>query len=319
MRARALGAMIGFCVFGGEASAHAQACCASTSTLFPARLQDTEDGLVGLAAKAAVVTGSYDKDRVYAAQPAGASEWDFSQALLVTARMFEQLQFNVAIPLVETTRRASTTSDAGAGLGDVAFALRWDAFRAGEDPVVPGIAPFVALSVPSGTPVESARGPLGADATGLGSAQATTGIALEQVFGRALFVLSGAAMFHGARTAAGVHSQLGTDLSGTIGASYTFQRGISLGASLTYTGSFDSNVAGQDIASSGRAFTQIAASLVVPLPRDMRVQGAIFFLPPMSSLGQNENASVGLSLTLAYGFVDRRCCGCTGGMCPPRH
>lgn len=311
--------MAGLCVFAGsEAVAYAQACCASTSTLFPARLQDTEDALVGIAAKAAVVTGSYDKDRVFIGQPAGASEWDFSQTLLVTARMFTQFQFNVAIPIVETTRQASTTSDAGAGVGDVAFALRWDAFRAGENPIVPGIAPFVALSVPSGTPVESARGPLGADATGLGSAQLTTGIALEQVFGRALFVLSGAAMFHGARTAAGVHSQLGTDLSGTIGASYTLKRGIAFGASLTYTGSFDSSVAEQDIAGSARALTQIAASLVVPLPRDARLQAALFFTPPMSSVGQNENASVGLSLTLAYGFVDRRCSSCAGGMCPPR-
>ena len=232
--------------------------------------------------------------------------------------MFSQFQFNVAVPFVETTRATQTVGDSGGGVGDVSFALRWDAFRAGENPVVPGIAPMITLTVPSGTPVESARGPLGADATGLGSAALGTGVALEQVFGRALFVLTGTATFHGARTAGGVHSQLGTDLAGTIGASYTLKRGVSLGASLTYMGSFDSSVAEQDVPQSARAFAQIAASIALPLPRDTRLLGSLFFIPPISSIGQNANASVGLSLTLAYGFVDRRCCGCVGGMCPPR-
>ena len=70
----------------GERTAHAQACCTSTSTIFPARLQDSENALVGFRAGASLVYGAFDDQRVLHGQPAGASETDFGQALLVTAR-----------------------------------------------------------------------------------------------------------------------------------------------------------------------------------------------------------------------------------------
>lgn len=303
----------------GEPVARAQACCASTSTIFPARLQDEEDALLGLAVRGDVVSGSFDGQRVFRGQPDGASEVDLGQTLLVTARMFTQLQLNVSVPFVETFRSASSIHDAGGGVGDVAFALRWDMLRAGHDPVVPGIAPLLSITVPSGTSIDVAQNPLAADATGLGSAELGMGLALEQIFGRTLFALTGTASFHGARTVQGVHSQLGPDLAATLGVSYTFRGGVSIGGSLMYTGSFDSTVGDVDVPNSGRALTRVAVAASLPLQHDMRLLGSFFLVPPISSIGQNELATVGVSLTLIYGFVNpNAACNCPNGVCPPK-
>jgi hypothetical protein len=318
MHPRAIAAILaGLSWLAGERSASAQACCTSTSTIFPARLQESENALVGFRASAAVLYGSFDDQRVLRGQPAGASEIDFGQALLVTARAGnEPLQFSVAVPFAETLRSAGNVNDAGGGLGDLSLSMRWDVLRAGRDPVVPGIAPLLSVTVPSGTSADAAKNALGADATGLGAVQFGVGLALEQIFGRTLFALAGTASFHAPRDVAGVHSQLGPDLAATLGVSYTFRNGWALGGAFTYTNSFDSNVAGADVTNSARALTQIAITGALPLEHGMRLLGSIFFVPPFSSVGQNEGANVGLALTLIYGFPGPGC-SCANGMCPP--
>ncbi len=317
MHSRAAAALFGAAVCLLAARSHAQACCTSTSTIFPARLQDSENALVGFRAGAALVYGSFDDQRVLHGQPAGASEVDFAQALLVTARAGNQpVQFSVAVPFAETLRSAGGVNDAGGGLGDLQVSMRWDVFHAGKDPIVPGIAPLLSITVPSGTAADAAKNALGADATGLGALQLGVGVAFEQLFGRTLFALATTAQFHAARDVAGVHSQLGPDLAATLGVSYTFRNGWALGGAFTYTNSFDTIIDGQDVANTARALSQFAITGAIPLRSDMRVLGSVFFAPPISSVGQNEAATVGLALTLIYGFPGAGC-GCVNGMCPP--
>ena len=320
MHGRATLAFLAFAALAaGERPARAQACCVSTSAIFPARLSDSETGLVGVAVRGAVGFGSFDGQRVLHGEPDGASEIDLGQTLLVTGRVADlPLQINVAVPLVETYRSVTHQSDFGGGLGDITFSMRWDLLANGRDPVVPGIAPLLSLTVPSGTPADGAQNPLGADATGLGGAQLGAGLALEKTFGRMLFALTGTASLHGARTVHGVHSQLGPDVAGTLAASYTFKSGLSLGGALTYTGSFDSSVDDATVADSGRALTTLALVAALPLHKDARILGSLFFTPPISGLGQNELGSVGLTLTLIYGMGSLPVpCNGPGG-CPPR-
>lgn len=302
----------------GERVAHAQACCASTSVIFPARLADDENALIGIAARGAGVFGTYDSQRVLSGQPKGAGEADFAETLLVTVRPWEPLQINVAVPYIETFRSAPGQTDFGSNVGDIAVATRLDFIREDKDPVVPGIAALLSFTLPTGVPIEQSNNPLAADATGLGSAQVTTGLALEKIFGRTFFAISGAATFHGARTVNGVHSQLGPDLAATLGASYTFSKGVSFGGALTYMGSFDSTIEGTGVPDSARATTQISIGLAMPVRGGSRVLASVFFNPPMSGVGQNEPAAAGVSLTWIFGFHGRECCGCAGGMCPPR-
>jgi hypothetical protein len=317
MHTRAAVALLlaGACLFG-ERAARAQACCTSTATIFPARLQDSENALVGLRASAAAIYGSFDDQRVLRGQPAGASEIDFGQALLVTARAGNQpVQYSVAVPFVETLRGAGGVNDAGGGLGDLSLSMRWDMLRAGKDPVVPGIAPILSITAPSGTAADAAKNPLGADATGLGALQLGVGLALEQIFGRTLFALATTAQFHASRDVAGVHSQLGPDLFATLGVSYTFGNGWALGGAFTYANSFDTSIDGKDVANTARALSQLSITGAVPLKHDMRLLGSLFFVPPISSVAQNEAATVGLALTLIYGFPGPGC-GCANGSCP---
>jgi len=321
MRAAAALFGAGACLLGlvlRAPAAHAQACCTSTSTIFPARLQDSENALVGLRASGAVVYGSFDDQRVLRGQPAGASEVDFGQALLVTARAGnEPLQFSVSVPFAETVRSAGGLNDAGGGLGDLQLSMRWDMLHAGKDPIVPGIAPLLSVTAPSGTAADAAKNALGADATGLGALQFGVGLALEQIFGRTLFAIATTAQFHAARDVAGVHSQLGPDLAATLGVSYTFPNGWALGGSVVYSNSFDTSVDGKDVANTARALSQFAVTAAVPLKNDMRVLGSLFFVPPISSVGQNEAATVGVSLTLIYGFQSSTPqCNCAHGSCP---
>ena len=273
---------------------------------------------MGFRAGASIVYGSFDDQRVLHGQPAGATEVDFGQALLVTARAgSEPLQFSVAIPFAETVRSAGGVNDAGGGLGDLQLSMRWDVLRAGKDPIVPGIAPLLSVTAPSGTAADAARNALGADATGLGALQFGVGIAFEQIFGRALFAITTTAQFHAARDVAGVHSQLGPDLAATLGVSYTFRNGWALGGAFTYSNSFDSNVAGEDVANSARASSQFAVTGAMPIRTSARLLGSVFFVPPMSSMGQNEAATVGFALTLVYGFQSATPgCNCAHGKCP---
>jgi hypothetical protein len=299
-----------------ERDARAQACCAtSTSTIFPARLQDDERALLGIAVKGAGVFGSYDASGALHGQPAGVFEADFGQTMLATVRLLRTMQINFSVPFVETWRGASEITGFGGGVSDLSLAWRWDMLRAGHDRLVPGIAPTLSLTVPSGTPVELARDRLSTGATGMGSAQVAAGLALEELVDRTLLVLAGSANFHGARTVGNVHSQLGPDISATLGVSYTFQNALALGAALTVMDSFDTSEQGHDDPASSRALTQLAVSLAIPVRHtDVRVLASFFMVPPVPSIGRNEPATVGLSFTLLYGF--KGACDCPTGVCP---
>jgi hypothetical protein len=265
--------------------------------------------LIGVSASVTGAYGSFDSGRVLHGQPAGSGEVDFLETLLVTTRVIEPLQINVSFPLAETWRSAPGVTDFGGGVSDMSLAIRWDMLRAGIDKVVPGIATTASLTLPTGTPPELAKDPLASGATGLGSAQLGAGLAFEQLFGRLLFVLTGSIVFHGARTVAGVQSQLGPDIQAVLGASYTFPSGIGLGATARYMSSLDATASGQDVPGSMRATTQFAVSLAFPLRKlDSRLLASIFVVPPISSVAQNEPGTLGASLTFIYGFARRATC-----------
>jgi hypothetical protein len=316
-RVAALSLVWAAAVGAAEGRAHAQACCASTSTIFPARLQDDENGLIGLAVRGAGVYGSFDGNRALTGQPSGAAELDLGQTVLVTARLFNTVQVNVSVPFDETWRTASGLSDFGGGVSDMSLSLRWDVVHTGDHRYVPGIAPTVSLTVPSGTPVEFATDPLAASATGLGSTELAVGLALEQLFGRTLVALTGSVGFHGSRTVGGIYSQLGPDVSATLGVGYTFMSGFAVGGALTYLNSFDSTLGDADVPGSARALTQLAVTASMPVRKtDLRVLGSIYFVPPIPGLGQNELGTAGISVTLIYGFKNAAGCNCPNGVCP---
>src|SRR5262245_28901510 len=120
--------------------ARAQACCAGSSAVTPARLALHEDALVGVQLRAASVIGSFDAHGDYRGSPAGVSELDFEEDLFGAVRFLERGQASLLVPFLETHRATRTLSETGGGIGDLNLSARWDFTRSGESRVVPGIA-----------------------------------------------------------------------------------------------------------------------------------------------------------------------------------
>jgi hypothetical protein len=292
----------------GEASAHAQACCAGAGAVTPGRLALHETALVGTVVKAGLVTGSYDGGGSYHALPSGGSEQDFEEDLFGAVRVLDRGQLAVLVPFVETRRTASGTTGVGGGIGDVNFAGRYDFTLAGASRLVPGIALLAGLTVPTGRPADSVNaGTLATGATGIGAFQINVGLALEQTYGPWLFGVSGIYAQRTARTVgegkSEVHERLAPQWTGLAVAAYIFPDEMALAASASYTVEGDATIGGAADTQSARRLPVLSISGVAPLSDRFRLQGAIFDDLPITALGAGQPAAAGLSLTLICSWI----------------
>jgi hypothetical protein len=301
-------------VLGAGAAARAQPCCAGTNLLTPARLAQHEDELVAVQVKAGDVLGSFAPDRSFV-PPGGAQELDLEQDLIGTVRVLGRGQVSLVVPLVETHRAAGGYSEWGGGLGDITASARWDfinAREAGSD--LPGVAVLAGVGAPTGTAPESAKLPLQSDATGTGAWQLSVGVAVEQSW-RHLF-LTGLALFsqplprhvQTAPSAAdpspvSIDETLGLQISGGAVVGWAFDSGPAVGLTVTYFGTRDVVLDGVRTAGTGRAQTAVGLGVSKPLWENWRLQGSLVSALPLSGLGQNEPASLGLSVLLIRGWM----------------
>ncbi|GAC1351812.1 MAG: hypothetical protein NVSMB1_08470 [Polyangiales bacterium] len=276
----------------------AQSCCAGSTALTPGRLALHEDALVAASFRAATLIGSHDASRQYSPSPNQTSERDFEQDVIGTLRIVPRGQATVLVPFNETFRRFPTASEGGGGLGDVTLSARYDFVAAGASQTIPGIAMLAGVTLPTGTPPERATRPLATDATGIGAFQGALGAAVEQTFGHLLLNLSVFASKRLPRTASSVHTTLGTQVTtfGAIGYSFDNDAAIALTASYAVEG--NAVVDGEEVSSSGRAITTVAAAAAWPLSDHYRLQGSVVMNPPLSQLGKNQPSSLGMTLTL---------------------
>lgn len=280
------------------AIARAQACCAASAALTPGRLAVHEDALIGLQARASVLTGSYDEGGAYASSPSHTSELDFEQDLIGTARVLPRAQLAALIPMVETRRQQGAITGSGFGFGDVNVGARYDFVLAGERVAIPGIALLLGVTLPTGRPPERATHAHAADATGIGATQGTIGVAFERSFGAVLFNASAFVSKRASRTVGDVRSTLGPQLTALLAAAYTFDSEAALALVATYSLEGNAVIDDREIAGSGRRSTTIALAGLLPLSATMRLQGSVFTSPPLPYLGRNQPATSGLTLTV---------------------
>jgi hypothetical protein len=293
---RLIAIAIAIAVCATPARAFAQACCAGGAVVTPGRLQLHEDALVGLQLKGATLFGSYDPSGRYAASPAGDTEYDFEQDLFGAVRFLRRGQAALLVPLVET-RRGTPQDGAhlGGGLGDINASARYDFVVAGESLYVPGIALLAGVTLPTGTPPESATQPLAVDATGIGAFQANVAAALEQTFGTWLVNATGMIAKrtpHGGET-------LGTQVTLLAAGAYTLPNDMAVALSAAYA--FEGEAVGSDGASipgSSRRALTLALTGLVPLTDAWRLLGGFTLNPPIDRVGSNQPASAGLTLTV---------------------
>jgi hypothetical protein len=276
----------------------AQACCAGSSALTPARLGIHEDAAVGLIIRGTGILGGYDAERNYFGQPAGTAEFDGEADLVGTLRLLSSGQVTLLIPYVATWRKASGLSEFGGGIGDINLSGRYDFTHAGEATVLPGIAVLFGITFPTGRAPENASKLLATDATGIGAFQLTGGIALEQSFGHFLVNLTGLVGWRTPRSVNGIQETLGVQFQGLCGLGYAFDNDASLAVSFAYVAELDAVLNGQSVPNSGRALPTLGLSGSLPLSEAWRVQGGLNYNLPISGLGRNQTAGLGFSLSI---------------------
>jgi hypothetical protein len=299
-------------------AARAQACCVGATTISPARLALHEDGLVGLQIRTNAATGSFDAGGGYVPSPASSGEVDLEQDLVGALRVFPQLQLAVLLPLIETWRKVpgQPTSSAkdlrlpqsavGGGFGDLNLSLRYDAFLPGELGLFPGIALLAGVTIPTGTPPDRTSSPsrLATDSTGLGAVQAAGGVALEDVYlGHLLVNMTALITQRMSRSVDGVSETLGLQVSAALAVGWIFQGGAGLAAIARYESEGDANVNGALDAGSGKRATSFGLVGGVPIASGWRLQGSLIDVLPISGLGRNQTAGVGLTAALLWAWM----------------
>ncbi|AKV04201.1 hypothetical protein AKJ09_10864 [Labilithrix luteola] len=206
------------------------------------------------------------------------------------------------MPFVETRRKASGVSDFGGGIGDVNLSARYDFLYAGQSRWVPGIAVLAGVTLPTGTSPEAATPPLAADATSTGAYQGNAGFALEQTFGPWLVTAYGIVAKRASRIVQGVDTTLGTQWTALAAVAYTFPGDYAAALSASYTVEGYAELNGEIDRKSPRRVPLVALSGVVPFTDHFRVQGALNVNPPLSELGKNQLATIGLAATAIYAW-----------------
>lgn len=306
-RARARLALTGCAVaFGALAAprtACAQACCAGAAAITPGRLLLHERALAGVEARGSVMTGSHAADGTFRAPPAGTSEWDLEQDLFASLALTDRAQASLLAPLLESARRSPTTGhEVGGGLGDVNASVRYDFIWSHEYRYLPGLALLAGVTLPTGRAPESARKPLGSDATGLGAVQANLGLATEQSFGAWFVNVAVLVAKRFDRTAHGVRSGLATQFSGIAAGGYAWSR-ASAALAVAYAAEGDASVDGASVSRSAKRALRFTGSVTTAFSDTVRLRGGVFLDAPLDGVSQNVPDGVGLSATFVKSFL----------------
>lgn len=270
----------------------------------PGRLELHEQALVGVLFLGSSGLGSYDATGRFRATPEGAAELDSKQDILGSLRWLDRGQLSIVIPLHASWRRSATTgSELGGGIGDLNLSVRYDFINNREARYLPGIGLLAGVTLPTGRPPESAKQPLGSDATGTGATQFSAGLSLERSFGDFLVNVTGLASKRARRDVLGVESELGTQLTGLFGVGYALLEETAAALVVTYTHEGDARIDGQHApgTASHRMRFSLAASSAIS--DSWRLQGSVFIDPPFDGFGRNQMSTVGGTFGLIRSFL----------------
>jgi hypothetical protein len=261
-----------------------------------------EDALIGAQLRVTNIYGSFDPSGHYVS-PRGARELDFEEDIAGAVRVLSRGQIAALVPLVETYRRVPTAHQFGGGIGDIGLSARYDFTLSGASLTIPGIAALASITFPTGRRPESASPPLAADATGIGSFEGWLGLALEQTFGHALVNLTGQAGVRSARTIDDHREQDGPGFIVSTAAGAFTDGGSVLAFSASYTAHLRTTLDGEPVADSAHSFVRLGLLGGYALTDVWRMQGGLFFDPPIPHFGRNQPLGVGLSWMIVRAWI----------------
>lgn len=303
VRSLALGTLLLAAVSAAPRGARAQACCAGTGAVTPARLSLHEDAAFGVQLRAATLVGSHSAAAEYVPAPPGTGEVEFEQSVYGAVRVLRRGQVGALLPFVETLRTTRTRSESGGGLGDINLSGRYEFLRARESVVVPGIAALAGLTLPTGKSADAATKPFATDATGLGAVQFTGGVALEQAVGSWLFGVSGLFAVRAPRAIGPITLALAPQYSALASVAYAFASGTSVALSTLFAFEGDASVNGEVAPESARRWMQASGSVAWPITDQLSALGSVFFNPPLTSFGMNQTTTLGATLGIRWGVL----------------
>lgn len=303
MFSRTAAAVIGIASMLWSLRVSAQACCAGSNAVTPARLGPHEDAIAGVSFRMSEIIGSFDPRGKYTAAPANARELDLEQDIFGGLRVLPRAQLALLVPWVETYRKTPTVSETGGGLGDINLAARYDFALAREYRYVPGIGLLLGVTFPTGTAVEDAHKPLATDATGIGTFQGTLGIAIEQIFGSWIIGLSGWGSKRSSRSSRGIHYDLATQFTALASAAYVLDSGASFAAFLSYASEGNSSINDTEVPQSSHRLLRLTLAGLYPPSDRTRLLVDVFLDPPIQSLSANQPASLGGLVGFTWSFL----------------
>jgi hypothetical protein len=295
-------ALVAFAVVAAAAPASAQPCCGGANAFAPARLTLHEDALVGLSARAAGVTGSFDGRGAFVRSPAGTREIDLEQDVVGSLRVLTDGQVSFLVPVLETTRTVPGRTETSAGYGDLQLGARWDFTVAGRPGGWPGLAALGAVTLPTGVPPDRARAPLATDATGTGATEIALGASIEHVVGHVIVHATGTGAWHAARDVGSIHVQRGALFTALVGAGVYLPHDAMLALSLSYSSELATREAGAGVTGTERIFTRIGLGAGMPIAGPWRAQASFFADVPAAHLGKNQPTLLGGALLVVRGF-----------------
>jgi hypothetical protein len=210
-------------------------------------------------------------------------------------RVLAEGQLGVTVPVQQGVRWANGASEVGVGLGDVQASFRYDFLLAGESAHLPGLALLAGVTLPTGRAPESARQPLGSDATGAGLWQGGLGVGVEQTLGHVFLQGSGLVQQSLPRTVSGVHETLGPTFTLALSAGWAFDAGAALAVSASGLVGLPAWLEGVRVTGSERVRTSLSVGGALPVSQVFRLQASLAAQLPV---GMNEVMSLSFSVVL---------------------
>ncbi len=174
------------CVLGllAPASAHAAACCLSSTAFGVGRLSAWEQASLGLQFAGAPSPGAWNENEVFVPNAARTSQVEFRASLIGLLSLHERVQLSARLPWVLNVQQAGVAHDVGHGLGDGLLTARFEPVSIGEYEWLPGVALTLGLTAPMGRSMNQSKSLLASDVTGRGAWALGAGVTVEQTWAK---------------------------------------------------------------------------------------------------------------------------------------
>jgi hypothetical protein len=275
------------------ARAMAAACCGSGHGIGPT-LTDAERAAFTVGFGFSSRVGQWTSERAFRPIPGSDFDRELHGELGWIVRPSGPVQLGVIAPMIYAFRRSGDTSSSGGGVGDITAFGRVDVLPSRPTDALPGLGLTLSALVPTGLPLQRSTDPLGADATGLGTAEIRPGFVIEKRwltgFSATFMGSLGLRLPYHLEGGAAVAPAPRLSLLAAFGPFWSF--GLSTSAGLLFEREAAPSIGGVASAAAGRIRTAAFAFVAYDLTARWTAVASAQIDLPISGLGMNEPLAV---------------------------